>query len=185
MPKTLSKLTVSKLEEILLERYGAHLQSVSVHDFLLYADFLPGSEELLDLPLDVLIKRMDETAALDREELGSDPRDTTVGINGKDFEISSILSSTVANCFLDLEVVCVDDNGQDLRLPSVRVYLKSLPNQNEKQKQKQQEQQKQKQKQRLNEKKKHDSKNSNKNNRKVGSAVAMAGKKMLNWLKKK
>ena len=181
MPKTLSKLTVSKLEEILLERYGAHLQSVSVRDFLLYADFLPGSEELLDLPFDVLIKRMDEAAEVDRKELGSDPRDVNISADGKDFKISSILSSTVANCFLDLEVVCVDEHGQDLRLPSVRVYLKSIPNQNETQKQKE------KHTQKSNGSKKHksNSNSSGKNNRKVGSAVATAGKKMLNWLRKK
>lgn len=41
-PQTLSKLTVSQLEEFLSRQYGAVLQSLSVGDSLLYADFLPG-----------------------------------------------------------------------------------------------------------------------------------------------
>ena len=59
---------MSNLEEFLSDRYGAHLQSVSVRDFLLYADFLPGSEDLLDLSLDALIVRMN--AALQEEVSG-------------------------------------------------------------------------------------------------------------------
>ena len=149
------------------------MQSVSIRDFLLYADFLPSSEELLDLPLDVLIKRMDLVDVEGREELGPDPRETSLGIKDEESNISSILSSTLTNCFLDLEVVCVDDQGQDLRLPPVRVYLKSQSNQNEKQKQKLKSKQNQK------------SSNNEKKKNSVRAAVAMARKKMFGWLKTK
>ena len=149
---------MSKLEEFLQERYGAHLQSVSVRDFLLYADFLPGSEDLLDLPLDALIAKMN-AAADESEDFGSDSRDTSKGESA-----SLVLSSTEANSFLDLEVVCVDSQGQDLRLPSVRVHMKPKKH-----------------------KKGSGSKSGSKNSkrgRKVGAAVAQAGKRMLSWIKR-
>ena len=109
---------MSILEEFLLVRYGAHLQSVSVRDFLLYADFLPGSDELLDLPLDALIRRMEVTGRSDREAESDDPRTM-----GEDSGPYPTVLTTEANSFVDLEVVCVDSNGSDLQLPSVRVYV--------------------------------------------------------------
>lgn len=118
-PKTASKLTVSILEEFLQERYGAHLQSVSVRDVLLYADFLPGSEEILDLPLDALMRRMEENEVADRELESEDPRSS-----GADLEPSLSLLISDAYSFIDLEVVCVDGTGSDLKLPSVRVHFK-------------------------------------------------------------
>lgn len=114
-----SKLTVSALEEYLLERCGAHLQSVSVRDFLLYADFLPGSDELLDLPLDTLIKRMEASGKADRSLESEDPRSIT-----GDSDLDTTLFNKETHSFIDLEVVCVDGDGSDLQLPPVRVYLK-------------------------------------------------------------
>ena len=118
-PKSISKLTVSALEEFLLERCGAHLQSVSVRDFLLYADFLPGSDELLDLPLDTLIKRMEASGKADRSLESEDPR----SVPG-DSDLDTTLFNSETHSFIDLEVVCVDGDGSDLQLPPVRVYLK-------------------------------------------------------------
>lgn len=112
------KLTVSILEEFLSLRYGAHLQSVSVRDLLLYADFLPGSDELLDLSLDALIQRMEAAGTADREAESDDPR----SMSGDSGPNPTVFTSEV-NSFVDLEVVCVDSSGSDLQLPSVRVYL--------------------------------------------------------------
>jgi Ubiquitin fold domain len=109
---------VSILEEFLSIRYGAHLQSVSVRDFLLYADFLPGSDELLDMPLDALIQRMEAAGMADREAESDDPR----SMNGDSGPNPTVFTSDT-NFFVDLEVVCVDSGGSDLQLPSVRVYL--------------------------------------------------------------
>jgi hypothetical protein len=117
-PKGITKLTVSDLEEFLSVRYGAHLQSVSVRDFLLYADFLPGSDELLDLPLDALIKRMEAAGMADREAESDDPR----SMSGDSGPNPTVFNSET-NSFVDLEVVCVDSGGSDLQLPSVRVHL--------------------------------------------------------------
>ena len=118
-PKSLLKLTVSALEEFLLERCGAHLQSVSIRDFLLYADFLPGSDELLDLPLNTLIKRMEAAGKADRSMESEDPRS-----GSGDAELCTTLFDSETHSFVDLEVVCVDGEGSDLQLPPVRVYLK-------------------------------------------------------------
>ena len=92
---------------------------MSVRDVLLYADFLPGSEEILDLPLDALMKRMEENELAEREAESEDPRSM-----GGDLEPGLSLLTTDAYSFIDLEVVCVDGMGSDLKLPSVRVYFK-------------------------------------------------------------
>ena len=110
---------MSALEEFLLERCGAHLQSVSVRDFLLYADFLPGSDELLDLPLNTLIKRMEAAGKADRSLESEDPRSSP-----GETDFSATLFNSETHSFVDLEVVCVDGDGSDLQLPPVRVYLK-------------------------------------------------------------
>lgn len=146
-PKSLSKLTVSKLEEFLQKQYSAHLQSLSVGDMLLYADFLPSSEELLDLPLDALIRRTEEEAVMDIEN-DQDSRTINTEVNN---------SSILRNSFIDLEVVCVDDGGNDLRLPSVRVFLQI----------------------------EKESGGSRKNVPGIGGRVAGAGKKMLSWMRRK
>ena len=91
---------------------------MSVRDFLLYADFLPGSDELLDMPLDALIKRMEAAGLADREAESDDPR----SMSGDSGPNPTVFASEI-NSFVDLEVVCVDSNGSDMQLPSVRVYL--------------------------------------------------------------
>lgn len=113
---------------------------------LLYADFLPSSEELLDLPLDALIKRTEEEAVTDREN----DKDTRENI-----EVNEI--SILRNSFIDLDVVCVDDGGNDLRLPPVRVSLKTQ--------------------------KVKESGNGSKDTPGLGVRVAGVGKKMFGWIR--
>ena len=74
-PETVYTLTMGKLEAYLRQRFQVQLQSVSVGDVLLYADFLPDAEETVDLPLPALIRRVEHAAAeaeaLDAQEGGN------------------------------------------------------------------------------------------------------------------
>ena len=73
-PESVNTLTAGRLEEYLRLRFQVQLQSMSVGDFLLYADFLPDAEETIDLPLPGLIQRVERTAveaeAMDAQEGG-------------------------------------------------------------------------------------------------------------------
>jgi ATP-dependent helicase YprA (DUF1998 family) len=97
MPRSsVDDLTVSAMAAHLSTEFGVQLQSVSLGDTLLYASFLPGSEERLDTPLRALRgggEGEEEDAAEDKDE-----------------------------AFWDLELVCVsEETGEDVRLPPMRI----------------------------------------------------------------
>ena len=62
-PENAYTLTVGRLETYLQDRFQVQLQSVSIGDMLLYADFLPDAEETINLSLPMLVRRVERAAA--------------------------------------------------------------------------------------------------------------------------
>ena len=62
-PDNAYTLTVGRLETYLQQRFQVQLQSVSIGDMLLYADFLPDAEETINLSLPMLVRRVERAAA--------------------------------------------------------------------------------------------------------------------------
>ena len=101
-PGPLRTLTVRALQRHLLQQLGARLQSVSLGDRLLYADFMDDGERRLDAPLQRLLAEED---GAEGDERGAGAAGIPVPTEG----------------FVDLDVLCVDGDGEDVRLPPVRV----------------------------------------------------------------
>ena len=124
-------LRVRDLQKYLVDHYDAVLQSVSYEDMLLYADFLPGSEQkqemsilqLLNNPIiDVDVNKDDNDnndSNVDQKESSHEHR------NNEDIHEKFDLNS---NLFIDIEVSCVDSTGDDIRLPPIRIYTESKNN---------------------------------------------------------
>lgn len=138
-------LTVAELEQQLLSEFNARLQSVTFGDLLLYAGFLPDHDYLADLTIAQLVARankktsgIEEDNDDDNDDIGDDDYsasfgdsveslDASEGEDGSsDFdesESTTSLTLSFLNEFshLDLEVSCTDLDGNDMRMPPLRV----------------------------------------------------------------
>lgn len=106
-PVDIRSLTVSALSEFLHESFGVYLQSVSLGDMLLYADFTDANGDKLGLPLADLVAM----GGADLEEEMEDDRAVA----------RSFLPQVPDHGFVDLDLTCVDEEGEDVRLPPLRI----------------------------------------------------------------
>lgn len=97
LPLGLDSLTIKALAKTLEKRFGVQLQSVAIGDRLLYADFLDDAEERF---------RMSVGRLMSQGEVG---------------DAEELLSSIPEDKYVDLQVTCVDAEGEEVRLPPVRV----------------------------------------------------------------
>lgn len=108
------KLTIAEIESFLARRFNVQLQSVSLGDILLYADFMPDS--CGDKKISALIRSIVENDATESDEGVDDGRRPHTDSERVSFPLTS---------FVDLNVVCIDADGVDVRLPLLRVSLPS------------------------------------------------------------
>lgn len=145
-PNSVEELTISALEEDLIERYGAKLQSVAYGDTLLYASFLPEAEYLSSLTVAQLLARSkqqdgnnesknardsDDNNDKVKEDVDNDDEDTDGESSaGEDAvsddsdpqdPLSATLDLLAQKQFIDVDVACVDEDENDMRLPAVRI----------------------------------------------------------------
>ena len=98
-------LTIEALDTYLRDRFGVQLQSVSVGDALLYADFLPDADDSVGLTLPELARRADAaTAAAAADGEDADGRDAASGGAGPSLAALFDASAAGAGAGVDLEV---------------------------------------------------------------------------------
>ena len=97
VPFGIDSLTIKALSKTLEKRFGAQVQSVAIGDRLLYADFLDDADDRFRMSVSQLINKVED----------NDPEDIT--------------SVTPDDKYIDLQVTCVDSEGEEVRLPPVRV----------------------------------------------------------------
>ena len=139
-------LTVADLQAFLQDRYGvSELQSVTYGDLMLYADFMGDVDYLEGLSIAQLILRASDTSRSDEGEdtestpslndardysdiYGSDVMsEVGEGEEGAKDPASLVLNSLLEKRFIDLEVSCIDEDGNDMHLPPVRVRCSDTP----------------------------------------------------------
>jgi len=120
-------LSIAALEEELLDRYGARLQSVAYGDILLYASFLPDAAYLSSLTLAQLLAR---SKSREEEEGSDNDSRMTISVDTESDEnmsddpsdpLSATLDQLTQKKFIDIDIACIDEDGNDIRLPAVRV----------------------------------------------------------------
>lgn len=139
MPDPAESLSILTLEGELLERYGVRLQSVTFGDILLYAAFLPDAEYLSSLSLAQLIARTKSrvdnsdsgfTDTRDTNNKADDKKDKSDDDDGNDVSVdrhtdndplSATLDMLAQKQFIDIDITCVDEEENEIRLPTVRV----------------------------------------------------------------
>ena len=121
------KLTVDSLEKLISKslNYDIVVSSVSVQDFLLYAEFLPLSDRKRKVALKALLREIESDEVVDDDRAPTKQRTSA----------SDIMKNTLG--FIDLDVLCVskalrgsDDDEEDyeVKIPKVRVYIKESDN---------------------------------------------------------
>jgi hypothetical protein len=111
------------------------MQSISYGDLLLYADFMgdadgpdddeddtddndvEDSADISSKTILSLVRQIELDNATDDND-GAGDRDTA----NEAANISQIQGALKYRGFVDLDIVCMDENGQDARIPQVRVY---------------------------------------------------------------
>ena len=129
-------LTIADLQAFLQDKYGvSELQSVTYRDLMLYADFMGDVDYLEGLSIAQLILRASDTSSSDEggdsesasplNDTGDDSdiygSDYVMSEEGADDPASLVLNSLLEKRFIDLEVSCIDEDGNDMHLPPVRV----------------------------------------------------------------
>lgn len=148
--ETADALTVQALDDYLVEQYGVVVQSLSLGDMLLFADFLPDSEDTAAEPLLSLIRRALEAG----DDSDDDDRSAAVSaaaaaaadgvaVEGGDATEALLRRVSAGDDFILLDVTCVraaasmddddddddaeaDDDAEDevnVQLPPLKVYL--------------------------------------------------------------
>lgn len=126
---------VADLQAFLQDQYGvSELQSVTYGDLMLYADFMGDMEYLEGLSIAQLILRASDTSSDEGEDAESTSSlngagddsdiygsDDMMSEEGADDPASLVLNSLLEKRFIDLEVSCIDEDGNDMHLPPVRV----------------------------------------------------------------
>ena len=100
-PSGSATLNIKSISKMLEKRFGVHLQSVAIDDRLLYADFLDDADDRFRAPINSLLVTEDEE--------GLENRDTVAAI--------------FREKYVDLQIICVDNDGDEIRVPPIRVYL--------------------------------------------------------------
>ena len=100
---------------IIKERLGVSLGSLSAGDLLLYAGFLPGSEELTACTVGELLQA---ARARERADRAQEEEEDGRARGGSGMGADMVLG---AGGSVELECVGVDEAGDDVRLPPLRV----------------------------------------------------------------
>ncbi len=118
------KVTVDSLEKYISKslNYDVVVSSVSVQDFLLYAEFLPLSNRKRKITLKNLLREIDSDEVVDDDRAPTKQRSSA----------RDMMKNALG--FIDLDVLCVskalrgssDDEDEDyeVKIPKVRVYIK-------------------------------------------------------------
>jgi ubiquitin-activating enzyme E1 len=104
-PDSVDILTVASLADHLQEKFGVWLESVSLADHLLYADFMGDEAQHVQLTVKELVGLTATTTMPDEDDRAGEVAPLRLPERG----------------FVDLEVSCVDEQGRDVRTPPVRV----------------------------------------------------------------
>jgi ubiquitin-activating enzyme E1 len=109
-PSAVDELTISALQKLLWQRFGIRLESVSLGDTLLFADFMADADDRLGMTVLELAAATAEDSAVD----DSDFIDDRAGA-------SPVAAMIPTSGFIDLSVSCTDSDGEGVRVPPVRV----------------------------------------------------------------
>lgn len=112
-PLSVHELTVRALESHISTTLGVRLQSIALGDVLLYADFMGDAEMRRDMTIGLLCS------------LGGDDSDDEDGFSDERVSRSSgaFIAELPESGFVDVSITCVDDDGDDVRTPAVRVAI--------------------------------------------------------------
>lgn len=130
LPEGQGAPTIADLERSLRARLGQpllELQSVSLGDSLVFASFLHPEEHATGLPLQTLLLHVkgsvDEELAAegedDREGKGADAEKKGLDAH----ELADHALRELSRAFVDLDVVCVSEEGEDYALPKLRLHI--------------------------------------------------------------
>eukprot|EP01041_Mallomonas_annulata_P003343 gene3343-6615_t len=120
VPLSANKPAIKSLERFLKTHYGAYLQSVSCRDNLVFADFLPGADHRRTLDIRALL--VEPMEGMDVGHELSSTRDNAAAAATASNESDEEEDIWGSSAFVDLDVSCVDEDGNELRLPPVRVF---------------------------------------------------------------
>ncbi len=127
-PHLFHKLTVDSLEKYISKslNYDVVVSSVSVQDFLLFAEFLPLSDRKRNISMKKLLQEIEADEVVEDDRVAAKPHS-----NARDIMQNSL-------GFIDLDVLCVsraarrrgeeaddeEEEDHEVKIPKVRVYLK-------------------------------------------------------------
>jgi hypothetical protein len=123
------------LKKFIAKRFGGEIMSISAEDQLLYADFMESldgdedDEESAALQRksiwDLIREAEQSTDASAAQRESEDPREKQQQKTKATMSLTS--GAKTGKAFIDLEVICSDEEGEgdDLRIPAVRVRLTS------------------------------------------------------------
>lgn len=117
--------SISALQTSLRARLGQphlELQSVSLGDTLVFASYLHPEERAVDTPLQSLLLRVRGSA---EEDLLGDPDEEDRSPGGCE-EAHALVEAALRElscAFVDLDVVCTSEEGQDYALPKLRLRI--------------------------------------------------------------
>lgn len=123
----IDSLDIYTLEEYLAEQYKVKLQSISLDDIMIYADFMQiGDNNTIEGENSKSIRRLIESALESEEdmELEEDHGDNSRGLSSNSVpKIRKILESKK---FVDLDIICssLQNDDVDVRMPPLRVRIK-------------------------------------------------------------
>jgi len=137
-PASMTYLTLAQLDTFLRARYQISIQSVSLGDTLIFADFLPGAEENMDLSLRQLLLQVFREEA-EEEDDGDDRKErrpsSTTSASAGAVEAMRYRSLIQGQKFLLFDVTCVrassededdqeeEEEGDELKVPQIQVWI--------------------------------------------------------------
>ena len=109
--------TFNNLIEYIENKHGLLVNSISIGNRLIYADFLhPEGDPILSTPLLNVIQQSCQSDQAEEKKIQSDlPKDN--------FENTNEDSNSNLPAFIDIQVECEDEDGNEAYLPIIRYFL--------------------------------------------------------------